>query len=639
MISDDKYFPQYVSEPVDDWLNTCDRIRTDVEMYSDNFLQTFENSDFFTTCKKTVAGKFEWKKWSDCSVSCGEGSQTKIAIACVPEYAICYGIPILERSCNDQVCPVGQWTWNHWSECTASCDGGLRFRTANSCEPFGADCTDIPVLKESCNTAACPVGQWTWNDWGECSNSCGGGIKIRTADQCLPEGAVCEEVPIIEEKCNEDPCPEGKWNWNPWSDCSVSCGGGTRTKTPNSCVPENAICNEVPILEETCNEDKCPVGSWSWNEWGDCSVSCGGGSRIKTAELCIPKGAICDGSPVKEESCGLDACPVGSWTWNEWGDCSNSCGGGTRIKIADQCLPQGAVCEEVPIKEEPCNENACPEGQWNWNPWSDCSVSCGGGKRTRTPNSCVPENAICNDVPILEETCHEEACPIGIWSWNEWGDCSVSCGGGVRTRIPNSCEPKTAICNEIPILEESCNPTNCPDMPSPYLPAGTVISWVPRPNKNAPDSFNFDDDTWIECNGIEKCKSGRFQGQFCSDLSDRVLVGAGKLGQILDLKDASFPDHAHKHRHTGSKTYSIAYKKGPDGIGTKKKGHDSSYASDAHQHNINAQTSVNVNFADMSEEETLISNFKNPNSKITKSSGENELYSPHMRVTFMFKCY
>ena len=52
MISDDKYFPQYVSEPVDDWLNTCDRIRTDVEMYSDNFLQTFENSDFFTTCKK-----------------------------------------------------------------------------------------------------------------------------------------------------------------------------------------------------------------------------------------------------------------------------------------------------------------------------------------------------------------------------------------------------------------------------------------------------------------------------------------------------------------------------------------------------------------------------------------------------------
>ena len=367
---DDKYFPQYVSEPVNYWLNSCDRARTEVEMYSESFLQTFEKSDFFNMCKKTVEGKFQWKEWGDCSVSCGEGLQTKIAISCVPEYAICYGIPILERSCNDQVCPVGQWTWNEWSECTASCDGGFRFKTANSCEPPGAECTDVPVLKESCNTATCPVGQWTWNDWGECSNSCGGGIRIKTADQCLPQGAVCEDVPILEETCNE---------------------------------------------------------------------------------------------------------------------------------------------------------NTCPEGQWNWNPWSDCSVSCGGGMRTRTPNSCVPENTVCNEIQILEETCNQEACPIGTWNWNAWGDCSVSCGGGVRIRTPKSCQPDNAICNDIPILEESCNQSNCPDMPSPYLPAGTIISWVPRPNKNAPDSFNFDDDTWIECNGIEKCKSGRFTGQHCSDLSDRVL--------------------------------------------------------------------------------------------------------------------
>ena len=101
-------------------------------------------------------------------------------------------------------------------------------------------------------------------------------------------------------------------------------------------------------------------------------------------------------------------------------------------------------------------------------------------------------------------------------------------------------------------------------MPSPYLTAGSIISWVPRPNKNAPDSFNFNDDTWIECNGIEKCKSGRFAGQYCSDLSDRVLVGAGKLGQILDMKDASLPDHAHSHAHdgltTGVHNYKVRYR-------------------------------------------------------------------------------
>ena len=87
-------------------MNSCDRARIEVEMYSDNFLQTFENSDFFTMCKKTVEGKLQWKEWNHCSVTCGGGFQSKIAIACVPDYAVCYDIPILEQSCNEEACPV-----------------------------------------------------------------------------------------------------------------------------------------------------------------------------------------------------------------------------------------------------------------------------------------------------------------------------------------------------------------------------------------------------------------------------------------------------------------------------------------------------------------------------------------------------
>ena len=230
----------------------------------------------------------------------------------------------------------------------------------------------------------------------------------------------------------------------------------------------------------------------------------------------------------------------------------------------------------------------------------------------------------------------------GKLSWNDWGACSASCGGGAKIKIAHSCVPEYAVCNDIPIIEEPCNPSICPDMPSTYLPPGTIISWVPKPNLDAPDSVYFDDDTWIRCDGAEKCKQGRFVGQFCSDLSDRVLVGAGSSGDLLELKDASFPDHAHKHRHTGSKNYLINYKRGPKNNESKKKkkgSFTSSQVSKDHHHDNDDQTSVNINFADMTEEAALISNFKNPNSKITKSSGENELYSPHMRVTFMFKCY
>lgn len=105
IFSDDKYFPQYVSDPVDYWLNTCERALTNVEMYSENFLQTFEKSDFFKICQNTVEGKLQWKEWNDCSVSCGGGFQSKIAVACLPHYAVCNGLQILERNCNENVCP------------------------------------------------------------------------------------------------------------------------------------------------------------------------------------------------------------------------------------------------------------------------------------------------------------------------------------------------------------------------------------------------------------------------------------------------------------------------------------------------------------------------------------------------------
>ena len=91
---------------MDYWLNVCERAKTDVDMYSDDFLQTFEKSDFFNMCKKTVEGKLRWKDWNHCSVSCGGGFQSKIAVACVPDYAVCYDIQILERSCNENACPV-----------------------------------------------------------------------------------------------------------------------------------------------------------------------------------------------------------------------------------------------------------------------------------------------------------------------------------------------------------------------------------------------------------------------------------------------------------------------------------------------------------------------------------------------------
>ena len=134
-----------------------------------------------------------------------------------------------------------------------------------------------------------------------------------------------------------------------------------------------------------------------------------------------------------------------------------------------------------------------------------------------------------------------------------------------------------------------------------------------------------------------KCKSGRFRGQTCTDLSDRVLVGAGRLGQLLDVKDASLPDHAHSHTHRGTHKFTARYRTGPSTVNTISTWMtSSSSAARHHNHNEWENTDVTVDFSKMGVSEAFISRITNP--KVSKSTEENELYSPHLRVTFMFKC-
>ena len=51
-----------------------------------------------------------------------------------------------------------------------------------------------------------------WNDWiiGNCSKSCGGGIRTNKRTETVlegHEGAQCDSVTSIEEECNAQECP------------------------------------------------------------------------------------------------------------------------------------------------------------------------------------------------------------------------------------------------------------------------------------------------------------------------------------------------------------------------------------------------------------------------------------------------
>jgi len=72
-----------------------------------------------------------------------------------------------------------------------------------------------------------------WSSWSECSSTCDAGQRFRTRicsqpGSCLPD--VHGTVTNATQECQLSVCP--KWgSWTQFSECSVTCGNGTKTRT------------------------------------------------------------------------------------------------------------------------------------------------------------------------------------------------------------------------------------------------------------------------------------------------------------------------------------------------------------------------------------------------------------------------
>ncbi|EDO49967.1 predicted protein, partial [Nematostella vectensis] len=91
-------------------------------------------------------------------------------------------------------------------------------------------------------------GKWSsWSSWQTCSRTCGGGAQMRTRTCTNPApiggGRSCYGSSTDKQSCNPIPCRvDGQWSsWSGWDSCSMSCGGGTqsRTRACNSPAPRN----------------------------------------------------------------------------------------------------------------------------------------------------------------------------------------------------------------------------------------------------------------------------------------------------------------------------------------------------------------------------------------------------------------
>jgi len=174
-------------------------------------------------------------------------------------------------------------------------------------------------------------------------------------------------------KCSFDPCPVncvwGGWSYVP---CPVTCGPGIITKYRSIDTVANwggTICTGPDVIIENCSTSPCPIDC-GWNHWGDwsaCSVTCANGTQTRTRAT-IPAqygGKECLGTTKQSHQCHTEPCPI-NCEWSVWNSthCSVSCGGGKLTKSRSIVrMPDwgGAFCTGPTIQVEDCNQQTCPK--------------------------------------------------------------------------------------------------------------------------------------------------------------------------------------------------------------------------------------------------------------------------------------
>uniref|UniRef100_A0A8C2FFR6 Adhesion G protein-coupled receptor B3 n=1 Tax=Cyprinus carpio TaxID=7962 RepID=A0A8C2FFR6_CYPCA len=167
---------------------------------------------------KEVHGVWEeWSPWSLCSFTCGRGHRTRTRMCTPPQHGgrACEGPETQSKLCNIALCPVdGQWQeWSAWSDCSVTCANGTqqRKRQCSAAAHGGSECRGHWAESRECSNPECTAnGQWNaWAPWSGCSKSCDGGWqrRVRVCQGLTVTGQPCDGSGEEVRKCSEQRCP------------------------------------------------------------------------------------------------------------------------------------------------------------------------------------------------------------------------------------------------------------------------------------------------------------------------------------------------------------------------------------------------------------------------------------------------
>ncbi|XP_047994782.1 papilin-like isoform X6 [Leguminivora glycinivorella] len=354
---------------------------------------------------------------------------------------------------------------------------------------------------------------WTHEEFSPCSVTCGTGfqtrnVTCRTRDELeVVDDSLCDAGlrPIANETCQLAECmPE--WVPSPWGPCSKLCGtGGSQSRSVQcqkiisngypSIVDENQCFRRLgdkPEEHQKCNVNaSCPT--WFTGPWKPCDKLCGDGKQTRQVvchrktngrvEVLVDESCE-DEKPAAEQPCNIHPCDGIDWVISNWTGC-DSCVSKYYTREAlcvtkDRQVVDSALCSyhRKPEMQKPCDESKLPacEAQWYATQWTNCSVDCGVGVKTRKvfcgffDGGSVQkvDDAKCDAESKYNDTtpCEVPAgnCPAN-WFTANWTECTKECDGGVQYRkvmclsggnASSSC-PEA----EMPDEEQSCNPEPC----------------------------------------------------------------------------------------------------------------------------------------------------------------------------------
>uniref|UniRef100_I3IV34 Papilin, proteoglycan like sulfated glycoprotein n=1 Tax=Oreochromis niloticus TaxID=8128 RepID=I3IV34_ORENI len=236
------------------------------------------------------------------------------------------------------------------------------------------------------------------------------------------------------------------WSYGSWSACSKECGSGYQSRLVFCSIDNEAypdyLCASLPRPQSnrTCNPQPCPqIRSWQTGEWNACSVTCGGGSQVRSVQ------------------------------------CVSNDVSGPRVVEDAVC----AAYADAPPSLQTCNMQKCAE--YHVTGWSACSVTCGSGQQTREVTCMGSDGTRLDETscsallrPATVQRCEMAPCPQRIsWHVGDWGLCSKSCGSGSRERQVICSDQERNLypvdqCNTQPkpLTVERCNTQPC------YSPQG-----------------------------------------------------------------------------------------------------------------------------------------------------------------------